>query len=84
MALGSLRQREIVLGALGNLPQATMATDDEVLRAIDRWKLFASGLGYIDAHLLASAALTPGTALWTRDKRLHVVAVRLGFDAGLN
>jgi predicted nucleic acid-binding protein len=34
------------------------------------------GIGYIDAHLLASSRLA-GAALWTRDKRLHVVATKL-------
>jgi len=33
--------------------------------------------------LLAAAQLTAGTTLWTRDKRLHVVANRLGLAAGL-
>jgi predicted nucleic acid-binding protein len=28
--------------------------------------------------LLAAAQLTAGAELWTRDKRLHAVAVRLG------
>ena len=83
LALGSLKHRETVLGALANLPQAAVATDAEVLRTIDRWKLFGTGIGYIDAHLLAATALTPGTELWTRDKRLREVAERLGLHAGL-
>nr|MBW4036397.1 type II toxin-antitoxin system VapC family toxin [Pseudomonadota bacterium] len=36
------------------------------------------GIGYIDAHLLASTLLTPDAALWTRDRRLHAAAQRLG------
>ena len=83
LALGSLKHRETVLGALANLPQTAVATDAEVLHAIDRWKLFGTGIGYIDAHLLAATALTPGTELWTRDKRLREVAERLGLHAGL-
>jgi len=31
------------------------------------------GIGYVDVHLLASARLA-GARLWTRDKRLVVVA----------
>ena len=35
------------------------------------------GIGYVDAHLLASARLG-GAMLWTRDKRLHATAAELG------
>ena len=36
------------------------------------------GIGFIDAHLLASLALSSHTLLWTRDKRLVLVAEQLG------
>ncbi len=36
------------------------------------------GIGYVDAHLLASLRLTAGSQLWTRDKRLHAAAMKLG------
>jgi len=48
-----------------------------VLHLIDRHGLWGTGIGYTDAHLLASALLTPGGRLWTRDKRLHDQAERL-------
>ncbi len=35
LALGNLRQREIVLNALADLPQASVATDAEVLGPAD-------------------------------------------------
>lgn len=78
LALGNLRQREIVLKALADLPHASVATDVEVLHFIERQALFGRGIGYIDAHLLAAVQLTAGTELWTKDKRLHAVAVQLG------
>lgn len=78
LALGSLRQREAVLAALRGLPHAIVAEDDEVMAFIDRHGLFGLGIGYVDAHLLASVRLTAGAALWTRDRRLHAVAERLG------
>ncbi len=84
LALGVLRQRKIVMNALQNLPQATIATNDEVLGMIDSWGLHGDGIGYVDAHLLAAVGLTPGTVLWTHDKRLRTTAERLRFDAGLN
>jgi predicted nucleic acid-binding protein len=78
IALGPLRDRALVLDALSDLPHATSATDAEVLGFIDRCALAGRGIGYIDAHLLAAARLTPGAELWTSDRRLHDVAVELG------
>lgn len=78
IALGTLRQRAIVLDALGILPRATVAADAEVLQFIENRSLASRGIGYVDAHLLASLHLTPGTALWTKDKRLHGVAAAMG------
>lgn len=78
IALGNLRQRDIVLGALRGLPTATLASDDEVQILIDRESLHGLGIGYVDVHLLTSVRLMPGSRLWTRDKRLHGVAARLG------
>jgi hypothetical protein len=78
LALGNLGQRETVLNALSDLPQATVATDAEVLHFIDRYTLFGRGAGYIDIHLLAAVRLTAGAELWTRDKRLHGIAAPLG------
>jgi predicted nucleic acid-binding protein len=78
LALGRLRQRDLVLTALSDLPQAKVATDEEVRHFIDQHVLFGVGIGYVDAHLLAAIRLTTAAALWTRDKRLQVVADRLG------
>jgi len=78
LALGNLRERDLVLSALRELPQATVASDDEVLHFIDRRALFGLGIGYVDAHLLAAVLLTLGAKLWTRDKRLQAAATQLG------
>jgi predicted nucleic acid-binding protein len=78
LALGNLRQREIVLKSLADLPRASVATDAEVLHFIERHALSGRGIGYIDAHLLAAVTLTADAELWTKDKRLHGVAVQLG------
>ena len=77
LALGSLGQRAVVLGALEALPQAPLATHLEIMRFIDTHALYNLGVGYVDAHLLAATRLTPGASLWTRDKRLAAVATRL-------
>lgn len=78
LALGSVAKRAEVLRYLGNLPVAAVATHDEVMTFIERRKLANTGLGYVDGSLLASAALTPGGALWACDKHLHAAAVRCG------
>ena len=78
IALGNLRDRDLVIGALSNLPRANVANDDEVLNYINRHALFGRGIGYVDAHLLAAARLSMGE-LWTRDRRLSGIAAELGF-----
>ena len=83
LALGSLRQRRTVLESLRDLPQVTVASDDEVMMLIEREQLYGLGIGFVDAHLLAAARLTPGTLLWTRDRRLRQAATRLGLAADL-
>jgi hypothetical protein len=69
---------------LRTLPRAILAADDEVLEFIGRRKLCGSGIGYVDVHLLAAAALAPETLLWTRDRRLNAAAhsVSLAADIG--
>ncbi len=83
LALGNLRQRQLIRETLGDLPRILVASDQEVLHFIGLQRLFETGIGYVDSHLLAAARLTAGTTLWTRDKRLNVVANRLGLAAGL-
>ncbi len=80
LALGNLARREVVLSLLGQLPRATVATDEEVLGLIEGSLLFGRGIGYVDAGLLASTRLTAGSKLWTRDKRLQAVAVDTGVE----
>jgi predicted nucleic acid-binding protein len=84
LALGNLRQRGIILSNLRVLPQAVFAAEQEVLHFIEQHRLFGIGIGYVDAHLLAAARLTPAATLWTRDKRLRVAASRLSLMANLS
>ncbi|MCZ8436684.1 type II toxin-antitoxin system VapC family toxin [Achromobacter xylosoxidans] len=78
LALGSLGRRDVVLGAMSLLPQVVRASHDEVMHFLHSERLFGKGIGYVDLHLLASTRLTPGAALWTRDKRLQALATTLG------
>jgi hypothetical protein len=83
LALGKIPKRKVFLSALGDLPKAAMATDDEVLRFISDQSLHGLGVGYIDVHLLAAVKLTAGASLWTRDKRLLRVAQKLSLSRDL-
>ncbi len=78
IALGSVAKRTEVLRYLNNLPAAVSAQHEEAMIFIERHKLANTGLGYVDAALLASTALTPGAALWSRDKSLRAGATRCG------
>lgn len=78
LACGGLSRRGRILGDLEELPTARIATHREVLRLIEGRKLMGRGIGYVDAHLLAAALLSPPARLWTGDRRLAGEAARLG------
>lgn len=78
IACGSLHDREAMLELLQDLPAAAVADGDELLRFIESHVLHGKGIGYVDVHLLASVALTEGAKIWTRDKKLRLVAQRMG------
>ena len=74
---------ELVLGGLAReprelldtLPGAQTASHEEVLHLVDDHPLSGYGVGWVDAHLLASARLS-GAGIWTFDRRLASVAER--------
>jgi predicted nucleic acid-binding protein len=78
LACGSVAKRRVLLGALSQLPSAPLVAHDEVLGLVERRQLAGRGIGWVDAHLLASAMLAGRVSLWTRDKRLSAVANDLG------
>lgn len=77
LACGNLRRRSEILSLLSKLPTVTHADDDEVMQFIENYSLMGKGLGYVDAHLLASAMLTE-VRLWTLDKKLEKAAFKIG------
>ncbi len=81
LALGIISNRAEVIGLLGNQAHAVVASDDEILRLIEFHALHGTGIGYVDAQLLAATLLTPDARLWTRDKRLAEIAGGLGIVA---
>jgi predicted nucleic acid-binding protein len=78
LALGSLSNRARLLERMAGMPQPPVARHAHVMQIIEAEQLFSTGIGYVDAHLLASARLLPGSRVWTRDGRLHAQAERLG------
>lgn len=68
--------RSRTLTDLATLPQARQATLDEVRSFIEREQLYGLGCGVVDLALLASALLTPGSRLWSLDRRLLELAQR--------
>jgi hypothetical protein len=84
IALGSIRQRDVVLGLLSNLYQFPTVAHHEVLHLVDQRRLWGRGLSGVDVNLMAAVAVVPGARLWTRDKRLMSACSQAGvelFDA---
>jgi len=81
LALGNVPNFDNLISDLHDLPQAPIVDIDKVLQLIQHGKLSGSGIGYVDAHLLASVAQMPETKLLTSDKRLYAAAKRLAIAA---
>ena len=77
LACGNLKNRKQILSLFADLPQAEIAEHEEVLSLVENKGLMGHGIGWIDAHLLASALLS-GTPLWTKDKKLRSLSAALG------
>lgn len=70
--------RRRTLADLARLRGAQQATQAEVLAFIEHERLHGLGCSLVDMSLLASTRMTPGARLWTLDKPLALLAVRLG------
>jgi hypothetical protein len=77
IAAGNLKDRTQTLACLGCLPQAPVAGENEVRHLLESRRLWGRGLGWVDLHLLASAALA-GMRLLTIDRALAEAAGLLG------
>jgi predicted nucleic acid-binding protein len=83
LSLGSLRGRTKTLALLDLLPQVAVAQMSEVRLMIEARGLYGLGIGFVDAHLIASVFIGSSTLLWTRDKPLRKAAESLGLHAEL-
>jgi predicted nucleic acid-binding protein len=77
LACGSMLNRHEILQLLKALPSIGMAHHDEVLHLVEVEHLYGRGIGWVDAHLLASTVLAD-SYLCTSDKKLRLVAESLG------
>jgi predicted nucleic acid-binding protein len=76
LACGHIVNRRQILAFLNSLPQVVAADHDEVMRLIDANQLMGTGIGYLDAHLLASARLS-SVPIWTFDVSLSKTSAKL-------
>lgn len=84
LVLGNVPNRQKTIAYLDLLPMAKVAQMSEVRRMIEAHALFQWGIGFVDAHLIASTLITPHTVLWSRDKRLRDIAETLGLNANVS
>lgn len=80
IALGSLRNRRQRLDELEALLEVKVARLGEVRHMIETRALYSKGISLVDAHLLASCLMAPGTQLWTRDVALAQAGKSLGIN----
>ena len=83
LALGSIATREKVLADLALLPQAPIATTDELFSLVELRGLHRRGIGITDLHLICSALYDKSISIWTRDRRLGDIADEYGLRASL-
>jgi predicted nucleic acid-binding protein len=77
LILGGLSAREE--GLFVQLPSAGVVPHQEVLALVRRRRLTRRGIGWVDAHLLASA-LTSSAVLWSVDTDLRAAAAELSVE----
>ncbi len=76
LLIGDKGGRKKLLAEYELMDQATMVAHDEVVAFVRDRKLHGRGIGWIDAHLLASA-LVGRLRLWTADPPLAMLAREL-------
>ncbi len=80
LACGNLHNRAEVLDLLQKLPQAPLASQEEVLFFVQSNALMGQAIGFVDAHLLASTGLAGASRIWSYDKSLTRVASDLNLE----
>ena len=76
LACGNMKNRTLIFGLLHALPSIPEISKEEFFSFLDHHRLFGTGLGYVDVHLLASALIS-NCVIYTRDKSLLSSAIKL-------
>ena len=76
LLIGDRGGRAPLLSAYSLIEQVPPVSHAEVAGFVRSRKLHGKGIGWIDAHLLASA-LVAGACFWTADERLAELAIEL-------
>jgi predicted nucleic acid-binding protein len=79
LACGNIGNRTEIISLMQSLPMLDVVEHEELLLFIEHNKMMGTGLGFVDAHLLAAAMLA-GIPLWTKDKKLKKACSRLSID----
>jgi predicted nucleic acid-binding protein len=77
LLIGDRGGRKRLLAEYEHVHQAPVVTHRDVVTFVRERRLYGRGVGWIDAHLLASA-LVGRLRLWTADARLATLAKELG------
>jgi len=77
LLIGDKAGRKQLLASYEQMHRAPVATHGEVVLLVRERRLHGRGIGWIDAHLLASA-LVGHLKLWTADPRLAMLAKEFG------
>jgi predicted nucleic acid-binding protein len=77
LACGSMSRRPEILQLLRRLPSVQVVENEEVMTFVERHRLMGRGVGWVDVHLLASAAME-SVLLWSADRHLAAIAQSLG------
>jgi predicted nucleic acid-binding protein len=78
LLLSGLPRNDPVSAELRDLPAAPLVSPNDVHEMIATTVLAGTDVGYVDAHLMASARSIPEGRLLTHDKSLLAQAARLG------
>ena len=78
LALGSTKAFGDVEGFFRPFDRVSLATSKEMFTFIKKNELSGTGIGLVDAYLLAGCLIDGGTKLLTADKKLAKIAHRLG------
>jgi len=86
LLVGDRGGRQALLGSYERMEQLPAVPHSDVVAFVRARRFHGRGIGWIDAHLLASA-LVAGARLWTADGALAAIAAEVGIayrvkDAG--